>query len=410
MNLSSERAFNERQIQPRTAKQQKTASEKRSSFARLTSMSCALLLDAEAVHSREPHLVASHALIPPLRMWLLLSPFWSVAAAGLVSASFVLSLYVWRHPLTIDRDLPSVIRQRITSTMTVAMLSIPLLWVLQWTPPAPTLPDGAAASPFAPGPPLTEWIGFPARPASEYLIAIILPTCLTASLFIGPMVVSCIMACRTDPNEVGADNLQAFTSSLTAFFTHLWSPSERWKSIRNLIAAPIAEEIVFRGAVLALLVAGGFSFGICVLLSPVLFGLAHLHHLINLVKARGLSLANGAVVVTFQLAYTTLFGAYAAFVYLRTGHMVAAIAAHTFCNMMGFPELTFLSRAHYLHPRRFALLAVFLAGIVIFSLSLWPLTDERWYTSSQGEGPWLRRYQTMLAEGGGMYSYMQKLS
>lgn len=363
-------------------------------------MSCLLRrLASSALHSPESGVSLAG------RMWLLLSPFASVSLAALVSASFVLSLYVWRHPLTVDRDQPKVIRQRIASTLSIAILTAPFLWSIRWTPPTPHLPEGVAASPFAPGPPLAEWMGFPVRPASEYLLALLLPTLLTASLFLGPIVVSVLLSFRVDAADEMRVSFPALAASFTSFLGDLCSPSERWKSIRNLVAAPIAEEVVFRGAVLALLVAGGFGFGTCVLLSPLLFGLAHLHHLVNLVKALGLSLANGALVVTFQLAYTTLFGAYAAFVYLRTGHMASAIVAHTCCNLMGFPELAFMSNRHYLYPKRFAILAVFGAGVVIFSLSLYPLTDPSWFTTAAGEGPWLSEYQRMLQPGGGMAQY-----
>ena len=39
-----------------------------------------------------------------------------------------------------------------------------------------------------------------------------------------------------------------------------------------------------------------------------------------------------------QFTYTTLFGGYATFVYLRTGSLLSVILVHTFCNWMGFPR------------------------------------------------------------------------
>ena len=41
----------------------------------------------------------------------------------------------------------------------------------------------------------------------------------------------------------------------------------------------------------------------------------------------------------FQFTYTTLFGWYAAFLYLRTGSLPGVILAHSFCNWMGLPRL-----------------------------------------------------------------------
>lgn len=40
----------------------------------------------------------------------------------------------------------------------------------------------------------------------------------------------------------------------------------------------------------------------------------------------------------FQFGYTSVFGFYAAFLYLRTGSLPAAILAHSFCNWMGLPR------------------------------------------------------------------------
>lgn len=41
----------------------------------------------------------------------------------------------------------------------------------------------------------------------------------------------------------------------------------------------------------------------------------------------------------FQFTYTSLFGFFAAFVFLRTGSVYAAIVAHSFCNWQGLPRL-----------------------------------------------------------------------
>jgi prenyl protein peptidase len=40
-----------------------------------------------------------------------------------------------------------------------------------------------------------------------------------------------------------------------------------------------------------------------------------------------------------QLLYTTLFGTYCAYLFLRTGSIFPPISAHAFCNVMGLPEL-----------------------------------------------------------------------
>lgn len=39
-----------------------------------------------------------------------------------------------------------------------------------------------------------------------------------------------------------------------------------------------------------------------------------------------------------QFTYTTLFGGYATFLFLRTGSLLSVILVHAFCNWIGFPR------------------------------------------------------------------------
>jgi len=72
----------------------------------------------------------------------------------------------------------------------------------------------------------------------------------------------------------------------------------------------------------------------------VIFGLAHIHHFYEFRLTHPRTPLLGALLRSlFQLVYTTLFGAYATFLFLRTGSLLVAIVAHTFCNWMGLPRL-----------------------------------------------------------------------
>lgn len=87
-----------------------------------------------------------------------------------------------------------------------------------------------------------------------------------------------------------------------------------------------------------------------IFLSPLVFGLAHAHHLYEFrVTHPRVPLAAAVLRSAFQLGYTTLFGAYATFVFLRTGSLLAAVAVHVLCNCMGLPRVwgavTVVSRA-----------------------------------------------------------------
>ncbi|KAG6433927.1 hypothetical protein SASPL_105546 [Salvia splendens] len=74
---------------------------------------------------------------------------------------------------------------------------------------------------------------------------------------------------------------------------------------------------------------------------------------------------------SFQLVYTVIFGAYASFLLIRTGHLTAPLIAHIFCNFMGLPVI---------HSGRSGMVSlVFVIGVVSFSKLLFPLTTPRLY-------------------------------
>lgn len=77
-----------------------------------------------------------------------------------------------------------------------------------------------------------------------------------------------------------------------------------------------------------------------IFLSPVIFGLAHIHHFYEFrLSNPRVPFVAALLRSVFQLGFTTVFGAYATFIYLRTGSLLAACAIHAFCNCMGLPRL-----------------------------------------------------------------------
>ena len=77
-----------------------------------------------------------------------------------------------------------------------------------------------------------------------------------------------------------------------------------------------------------------------IFVSPLVFGLAHAHHFYEFrVTHRGVPASAALLRSLLQLGYTTAFGAYATFVYLRTGSLLAVFAAHVLCNCMGLPRV-----------------------------------------------------------------------
>ncbi|KAF6172092.1 hypothetical protein GIB67_029510 [Kingdonia uniflora] len=78
-----------------------------------------------------------------------------------------------------------------------------------------------------------------------------------------------------------------------------------------------------------------------------------------------------------QLCYTVIFGSYASFLYIRTGHLVAPVVAHIFCNVMGLPVIS---------SRRKGLTAIaFVAGLVGFLWFLFPATSPHMYNERTDE-------------------------
>lgn len=88
-----------------------------------------------------------------------------------------------------------------------------------------------------------------------------------------------------------------------------------------------------------LLLAAKFSNSTIIFLTPIIFGLAHVHHFYEFrITHPHTPLVTAILRALLQLTYTTLFGGYATFLYLRSGSLLSVILVHSFCNWMGFPR------------------------------------------------------------------------
>ena len=120
--------------------------------------------------------------------------------------------------------------------------------------------------------------------------------------------------------------------------------------------------------------------------------------------------ASAQAQVACQFCYTTLFGWYATWLLLRSGHLVslalevvdtsalllgacthvgiltsssdglqaAPVAAHAFCNVLGFPDFGSIAE----HPRPRAVALAFAAGIGAFAAGLLPLTRPAMFSNA----------------------------
>ncbi|KAF2085840.1 CaaX prenyl proteinase Rce1 [Saccharata proteae CBS 121410] len=113
-----------------------------------------------------------------------------------------------------------------------------------------------------------------------------------------------------------------------------------WIGWRNLVAGPITEELVWRSLLIPLHLLAALTPAKVIFTTPLYFGIAHIHHFYEFRLTHPDTPALPALLRSlFQFTYTSFFGFFASFVFLRTGSVWAVIAAHSFCNTMGLPRV-----------------------------------------------------------------------
>ena len=118
-----------------------------------------------------------------------------------------------------------------------------------------------------------------------------------------------------------------------------------WSGYRNYIAGPVTEEVIFRSVIIPLHLIAGISASRIIFLTPLYFGIAHIHHLYEFKLTHPHTAWLPSILrSTVQFGYTTLFGWFASFLYLRTGSIYPVILIHSFCNWGGLPR--FWGRPH----------------------------------------------------------------
>lgn len=253
---------------------------------------------------------------------------------------YVLSLYVWQN--THLRNEPSVIKKKFCSVFITSVLSPFAIYIF-------SVEDITTKHNVC------DLMGLK---ISGVFSALILPL-LTIILFLGPLTMQ--------------GNIEIFYKFTGAAF---W-----WQNITDLIwlrdhvVAPLSEELTFRACMLPLLVQC-FQPYMAVLISAVFFGLAHFHHVYSLMKT-GYDLQTVVLHSSLQFCFTTIFGAYSAFLFLRTGHIIAAFSAHSFCNHIEFPNVTEIR--YYNEPRRSLTILVCFIGFIAWCWLLIPLTSPKMY-------------------------------
>ena len=144
------------------------------------------------------------------------------------------------------------------------------------------------------------------------------------------------------------------------------SKEKFWIVMRNYIVAPLTEEIVFRGCMVPPLLASGMSTLKVSLIAPLFFGIAHVHHAMTRIS-KGERVSSVVLITIFQFLYTSLFGSYVSYAFIRSGSIIAVTFSHSYCNWMGLPDLSFVNNKHHLlFQYRMIILPIYVVGIVLF--------------------------------------------
>ena len=115
-----------------------------------------------------------------------------------------------------------------------------------------------------------------------------------------------------------------------------------WIGWRNFVAGPITEELLFRSLIvpLHLMISPTPSPTTLIFVTPLYFGIAHIHHVYEYTLAHPFTPTLPALLRSLlQFGYTTVFGWYATFLFLRAGDIWSVVLVHSFCNWMGLPRL-----------------------------------------------------------------------
>ncbi|KAJ6264776.1 LOW QUALITY PROTEIN: hypothetical protein Dda_0928 [Drechslerella dactyloides] len=310
------------------------------------------------------------AILLPFSLDALHSPTTMAASTGGISAATAAALSVgytvtfvgvlYLHPLsrpspTQSRDADSVIRLRVRAVQVSCLLTTLATLVTLRTADV-SFPDSLRL--------MGVW------PVS--IVDVAKTLALTMVLFAGPLAETLWLE-----REEGVDFVQDARYALGS-----WIGWRNYVVVRILLLippasrGPWAEEVTFRSHILAVhLCTPNPSLGHLTLTTPLYFGIAHLHHLYEFALTHpDLPLTLAVVRSLVQFCYTTLFGWFAAWVFLHTGSLWAAVAAHSFCNVMGLPRFWGpLEGAGWRTGVYYGLLVL---GVVGFYNGLWSWTES----------------------------------
>ncbi|KAI3881835.1 hypothetical protein MKX03_027455 [Papaver bracteatum] len=192
--------------------------------------------------------------------------------------------------------------------------------------------------------------------------AVVYPLSLTSLLYTGSFVTMLLSPKKSRKEEIVNDDIfSCLKNSIRGFLERMTSLTSNVLAWRNYVV----------GMYDTFASCGGFKPYTIIFFSPIFFSLAHLNHFLELYFQQNYTFLKASLIVGLQLGYTVLFGSYASFLFIRTGHLIAPVVAHVFCNIMGLPMLS--------SQRKGLSIAATVAGFLGFIWFLFPATNPNLY-------------------------------
>lgn len=289
-----------------------------------------------------------------------------------ISVSYVLVIYLSTHNVSYkQRNEPQIICQRMKSIVLLCLLNIILVPLVISHYTSHTFVESFLSFGIIPG---YHFDGTWALTQSVW--DIIRCAALIMLLYIGPI----------------TDLMLYYIYSRDNMILDFWNNFNDVWGVRNHIFAPITEELVYTSMLLSVHILMEPRSNLTwtkLLIEPSLyFGIAHIHHAIEMYRDDERSLLQIIIITVFQAIYTTLFGTLSNYVYLRSGgNLWSCVIIHGMCNLLGFPGGSdfslYLQQKGSVQAQKTAgiyrywnccYLLLLLVGLMLFTLCLVPLT------------------------------------
>ncbi|KAI8643627.1 CAAX protease self-immunity-domain-containing protein [Parasitella parasitica] len=257
---------------------------------------------------------------------------------------YVTGFYIFKTPG--NRNDPRVILARMKAVAVASFVSASVVWYLLQASEAK---ESAVSA-----------LGVKQQPLETCCLK---PLLLTGMLFLGPL--SVMYFDQELPFQIYFSFEQDVKMNLMSLLGQ-----------RNYVVAPLTEEFVFRACIIAVLHQANYSKNYLIFISPLYFGIAHLHHALDNYNKLGRTrqaFQQALFSSLFQFAYTTIFGWYASYLFIRIGSLWPPVFCHSFCNVMGFPDLG--GNHHRSTVQKLIIYSCFPLGIVLFVYNFCTLTQ-----------------------------------